>query len=98
MKKTLLFGEPMALLLADTPGALEGVEHFTRRMSGAEVNVAIGLTRLGFPVEYLTRLGDDPFGHYIEQALYQQSCPHGTSAGMCGACRYASAAWLLYNG
>ena len=46
MKKTLLFGEPMALLLADTPGALEGVEHFTRRMSGAEVNVAIGLTRL----------------------------------------------------
>ena len=22
-----------------------------------------------FPVEYLTRLGDDPFGHYIEQAL-----------------------------
>ena len=35
----------------------------------AEVNVAIGLTRLGFPVEYLTRLGDDPFGHYIEQAL-----------------------------
>ena len=69
MKKTLLFGEPMALLLADTPGALEGVEHFTRRMSGAEVNVAIGLTRLGFPVEYLTRLGDDPFGHYIEQAL-----------------------------
>ena len=29
---------------------------------------------------------------------YQQSCPHGTSAGMCGACRYASAAGLLYNG
>lgn len=56
-EKTLLFGEPMALLLADTPGALEGVEHFTRRMSGAEVNVAIGLTRLGFPVEYLTRQG-----------------------------------------
>ena len=69
MKKTLLFGEPMTLLLADTPGALECVEHFRRRMSGAEVNVAIGLTRLGFPVEYLTRLGDDPFGHYIEQAL-----------------------------
>ena len=26
MKKTLLFGEPMTLLLADTPGALECVE------------------------------------------------------------------------
>lgn len=34
-------------------------------MSGAEVNVGIGLTRLGHKVEYLTRLGDDPFGHYI---------------------------------
>ena len=73
MKNTLLFGEPMALLLADTPGALECVEHFTRRMSGAEVNVAIGLTRLGFPVEYLTRLGDDPFGHYIAEELIRQN-------------------------
>ena len=69
MGKTILFGEPMALLIADTPGPLEDVEHFTRRMSGAEVNVAIGLSRLGHPVEYLTRLGDDPFGHYIEKAL-----------------------------
>ena len=43
MKKTLLFGEPMALLLADTPGALEGVEHFTRRMfSGGISDTAWG--------------------------------------------------------
>lgn len=69
MGKTILFGEPMALLIADTTGPLEDVEHFTRAMSGAEVNVSIGLSRLGHPVEYLTRLGDDPFGHYIEKAL-----------------------------
>ena len=55
MKKTLLFGEPMALLIADEPGPLEKCEHFTRSMSGAEVNVGIGLTRLGHKVEYLTR-------------------------------------------
>lgn len=59
----------MALLIADTTGPLEEVEHFTRAMSGAEVNVSIGLSRLGHPVEYLTRLGDDPFGHYIASAL-----------------------------
>ncbi len=69
MGKTILFGEPMALLIADTTGPLEEVEHFTRAMSGAEVNVSIGLSRLGHPVEYLTRLGDDPFGHYIASAL-----------------------------
>lgn len=69
MKKTLLIGEPMALLMADTPGKLEEVSHFTRALSGAEVNIAIGLTRLGFEVEYFTKLGDDPFGHYIENKL-----------------------------
>lgn len=69
MAKVILFGEPMALLIADTVGPLEDVEHFTRAMSGAEVNVAIGLTRLGHDVEYLTKLGDDPFGYYIEKTL-----------------------------
>lgn len=69
MGKIILFGEAMALLIADTTGPLEEVEHFTRALSGAEVNVAIGLSRLGHQVEYLTRLGDDPFGHYIETTL-----------------------------
>ena len=77
MEKVILFGEPMALLIADTTGPLEDVEHFTRALSGAEVNVAIGLSRLGHEVEYLTRLGDDPFGHYIEAALKRNSI--GTS-------------------
>ena len=72
MAKILLFGEPMALLIADTVGPLEAVEHFTRSMSGAEVNVAIGLTRLNHEVEYFTRLGDDPFGRYIKKNLENQ--------------------------
>lgn len=76
MGKVILLGEPMALLIADTPGPLEEVEHFTRALSGAEVNVAIGLTRLGHHAEYLTRLGDDPFGHYIEMKL--KECGIGT--------------------
>ena len=35
MGKCILFGEPMALLIADEVGPLEQVEHFTRAMSGA---------------------------------------------------------------
>lgn len=77
MTKTILFGEPMALLIADTTGPLEEVEHFTRALSGAEVNVSIGLSRLNHQVEYLTRLGDDPFGHYIENQLKKNNI--GTS-------------------
>lgn len=69
MGKVLLFGEPMALLISDTAGPLAEAGHFSRAMSGAEVNVSIGLVRLGHEVTYLTRLGDDPFGHYIEKRL-----------------------------
>ena len=56
---------------------MEEVEHFTRALSGAEVNVSIGLSRLNHQVEYLTRLGDDPFGHYIENQLKKNNI--GTS-------------------
>ncbi len=68
-KKILLIGEPMALLIAETTGSLEKVEHYRRSLAGAEVNVAIGVTRLGHTAEYLTRLGEDPFGHFIENEL-----------------------------
>lgn len=73
MGKTILFGEPMALLIADTVGPLEDVEHFSRSLSGAEVNVSIGLSRLGHKVTYMTRLGDDPFGRYIEKKLKEDN-------------------------
>lgn len=73
MNEIILFGEPMALFIADTVGPLEEVKHFTRSMSGAEVNVCIGLTRLGHKVTYITRLGEDPLGHYIENNLKKES-------------------------
>lgn len=69
MAKVLLIGEPMALLIADTVGPLEEVESFTRKLAGAEVNVAIGLTRLGHVATYVTRLGQDPFGVYTKATL-----------------------------
>ena len=50
MGKTILFGEPMALLIADTTGPLENVEHFTRALSGAEVTYpAVRPSRLPAP-------------------------------------------------
>jgi len=72
MSEVLLFGEPMALFVADTVGPLEDVEHFTRSLAGAEVNVCIGLTRLGHKTTYITRLGDEPLGRYIEKFLKKE--------------------------
>ena len=72
MAKVLLIGEPMALLIADTVGPLEEVESFTRKLAGAEVNVCIGLTRLGHEATYVTRLGQDPFGYYTKATLEKE--------------------------
>lgn len=72
MSEVILFGEPMALFVADTVGPLEDVEHFTRSLAGAEVNVCIGLSRLGHKATYITRLGDEPLGRYVEIFLMKE--------------------------
>ena len=62
-------GEAMVLFAAQQPGPLEQVSAFTRATAGAELNVAIGLARLGFRVGYITRLGDDSFGRSLAAAM-----------------------------
>ena len=58
-------GEAMALFIADQPGALSCVSSFSRRTAGAELNVAVGLSRLGFHVGYISRVGDDSLGQHL---------------------------------
>ncbi|UYG07549.1 sugar kinase [Halomonas sp. M4R1S46] len=74
----LAFGEAMTLFVADAPGDLAEVEHFQRRIAGADTNVAIGLARLGFHVGWLSRVGDDAFGRYIRRTLEAEglNCRH----------------------
>ncbi|MCC5881703.1 MAG: sugar kinase [Halomonas sp.] len=74
----LTFGEAMALFVADAPGDLAEVEHFQRRIAGADTNVAIGLARLGFHVGWLSRVGADSFGTFIRRTLEAEGldCRH----------------------
>lgn len=67
----VVFGEAMAMFIADDYLPLELAAHYTRALAGAEVNVAIGLSRLGYRVGWMSRLGNDPFGRYILQELQQ---------------------------
>lgn len=62
-------GESMALLAAQETGPLARVSHFTRLLAGAETNVAIGLSRLGLRVGWLSRLGQDAFGDFVLDAV-----------------------------
>jgi sugar/nucleoside kinase (ribokinase family) len=58
-------GEAMALLIARQPGPLAKVGEFERATAGAELNVSVGLSRLGFKVGYISSLGDDSLGRNL---------------------------------
>ncbi len=62
-------GEAMVQFAAQEPGTLDRVTSFTRITAGAELNVAIGLRRLGLSVGYVSRLGQDSFGRFLAAAL-----------------------------
>jgi 2-dehydro-3-deoxygluconokinase len=72
----LTVGESMALLVADTPGPLASVEKFTRTSAGAELNVAVGLSRLGLKVAYVSRVGNDSFGQFLRSILQAEGINH----------------------
>ena len=63
------FGEPLISFIAGETGPLHGVRHFLRSLAGAEINVAIGMVRLGYKVGYVSRVGNDVFGEMILKTL-----------------------------
>jgi sugar/nucleoside kinase (ribokinase family) len=58
-------GEAMALLMARQPLPLDEVSAFERATAGAELNVAVGLSRLGYKVGYISALGTDSLGRNL---------------------------------
>lgn len=73
MSKIVLFGEPMALLIAQEYGKLEEVNLFSKKIAGADYNVSIGLNRLGHQALFITKLGEnDPFGTYIYETMKKE--------------------------
>lgn len=78
MSKFLTIGEPIALFGSDEEDkSLVAAQKFTKYLAGAEVNVAVGVSRLGHSTQYVTRLGEDPFGEFIENELIKNDI--GTS-------------------
>jgi 2-dehydro-3-deoxygluconokinase len=63
------YGEAMTLFVAAETGDLAKVGHFTKRVAGADLNVAIGLSRLGFKTGWMSRVGRDSFGRYVLDVL-----------------------------
>ncbi|GBF10658.1 sugar kinase [Tepidibacillus sp. HK-1] len=61
------FGETMVLFNPEQMLPLEYNHKFIKQIGGAESNVAIGLQRLGHTVGWFSKLGNDPFGRYIQK-------------------------------
>ncbi len=58
-------GEAMVLFIAGHSGPLELVHQFKKLSAGAELNVAVGLSKLGLRVGYVSRVGNDSFGKFL---------------------------------
>lgn len=69
-------GEPMVLFAAQQAGPLNEASSFARTTAGAELNVAIGLARLGLRTGYLSRVGQDLFGRHILSVLAREGIDH----------------------
>jgi 2-dehydro-3-deoxygluconokinase len=63
------FGETMVLCAPAERASLEYASAYHTSIGGAESNAAVGLTRLGHSVCWVSRIGRDPFGSRILKTL-----------------------------
>ncbi|MFN8637313.1 MAG: sugar kinase [Chloroflexota bacterium] len=65
MPDVVTFGETMALFAPRETGPLRYVADYRLKMGGTESNVSVALARLGIPVGWFSRVGDDELGRFI---------------------------------
>lgn len=76
MSEFLTIGEPVVTFMSTNPDAsLVATRDYFKLLGGAELNVAIGVQRLGHAAEYISRLGSDPLGQFAKQTILE----HGVS-------------------
>ncbi|WP_125763093.1 sugar kinase [Companilactobacillus hulinensis] len=72
MKSFLTIGEPLIVFSSeDLNAGLMDAKHFTKYLAGAELNVAVGVSRLGIESKYITAIGNDPLGQSIKHEIEQ---------------------------
>ncbi|MCT3091796.1 sugar kinase [Lactococcus lactis] len=70
MSEFLTIGEPLAVFASsDLDASLSEATHFQKFLAGAELNVAIGLSRLGHSTQYISQIGQDFMGDFIAKGI-----------------------------
>ncbi|HMH58617.1 MAG TPA: PfkB family carbohydrate kinase, partial [Galbitalea sp.] len=62
-------GESMVMVTPARPEPLVDATELRLEVGGAESNVALQLSALGYRVSWTSRLGDDPFGHRVNRTI-----------------------------
>ncbi|WP_339147417.1 MULTISPECIES: sugar kinase [unclassified Sutcliffiella] len=65
----ITWGETMVCFTPLHGDRLEQAPYLAKTIGGAETNTAIGLARLGKKAGWISGLGDDPFGHFIQKVV-----------------------------
>ncbi|WP_227937143.1 sugar kinase [Alkalihalobacillus deserti] len=65
MKDVITIGDAMITFNPSSTGPMRFVQSFERKVGGAELNFAIGCSRLGLQTGWISRLGNDEFGKHI---------------------------------
>ncbi len=68
-KNITCFGELLVDMIALNTGKLTEVDGFLKKFGGAPANTASGLAKLGVPVNYICKVGADPFGEFLIKNL-----------------------------
>lgn len=66
MYDVITIGEAMVTFNPGSTGPMKFVNTFEKKIGGAELNLAIGCARLGLKAGWISRLGNDEFGRYIQ--------------------------------
>lgn len=75
--EVVTIGEPLAVFAATEPNvSLVAAQRFQKFVAGAELNVAVGLARLGHSVSYVSAVGQDPLGQFILDQLQAAHVDH----------------------
>ncbi|WP_400162050.1 sugar kinase [Brevibacillus sp. TJ4] len=69
MLDVITIGDALVAMTPMSSGRLRFVHTFEKKVGGAELNVAMGCARLGLRAGWISRLGNDEFGHYIRQVV-----------------------------
>lgn len=77
-------GEALACFAAQS-GRLANADTVTFTVGGAELNTAVGLSRLGDTVTFVSRVGDDAFGEKVRSEIRRNGMDTGHARVIAGA-------------